>query len=105
DAGADLPDMTAADVAATDRERWNDYGIGLLLQGDLRGARAAFTRVTEIEPGYVDGWVNLGRVAVAEGALEEAREVLTKALEIEPELARAHFFLGLVDKESGDYEA
>ena len=45
-----------------DRERWNDYGIGLLLQGDLKGARAAFTKVTRIEPAYADGWVNLGRV-------------------------------------------
>jgi len=25
--------------------RWNDYGIGLLLQGDLRGASAAFAEV------------------------------------------------------------
>ena len=25
-----------------DRERWNDYGIGLLLQGDLKGAENAF---------------------------------------------------------------
>lgn len=106
DHGAELPDMDRpAARPETDRERWNDYGIGLLLQGDLRSARAAFTRVTELEPGYVDGWVNLGRVAVAEGALEEAREVLTKALEIDPDLARGHFFLGLVDKESGDYES
>jgi tetratricopeptide (TPR) repeat protein len=105
DADAELPDMGSPALGETDRERWNDYGIGLLLQGDLRGARAAFTRVTEVEPGYVDGWVNLGRVAVAEGALDEAREVLGKALEMEPRLARGHFFLGLVDKESGDYEA
>ena len=28
------------------RERWNDYGIGLLLQGDIRGAEAAFLNVT-----------------------------------------------------------
>lgn len=106
DAGAELPEgmEEAADQPGVDRERWNDYGIGLLLQGDLRGARAAFTRVSELEPDYVDGWVNLGRVAVAEGALEEAREVLSKALELDPELARAHFFLGLVDKESGEYE-
>lgn len=26
------------------RERWNDYGIGLLLQGDLRGPRLCFSR-------------------------------------------------------------
>jgi tetratricopeptide (TPR) repeat protein len=106
DAGAELPDMSRAEARPdVDRERWNDYGIGLLLQGDLRAARAAFTRVSELEPGYVDGWVNLARVAVAEGALDEAREVLGKALEIDPKLARAHFFLGLVDKESGEYES
>ncbi|MGH9381728.1 MAG: tetratricopeptide repeat protein [Thermoanaerobaculia bacterium] len=104
DAGAELPDMTRAQVEAGDRERWNDYGIGLLLQGDLRGARRAFQRVTELEPGYVDGWVNLGRVAVAEGNLPEARRVLERALSIDPQLARAHFFLGLVDKEQGRYE-
>ena len=28
------------------RERWNDYGIGLLLQGDIKGAEAAFLKVT-----------------------------------------------------------
>ena len=107
DAGAELPAAMAApeEQPEVDRERWNDYGIGLLLQGDLRAARAAFTRVSELQPGYVDGWVNLARVAVAEGALDEAREVLAKALELDPELARAHFFLGLVEKESGDYEA
>ncbi|HLE84067.1 MAG TPA: tetratricopeptide repeat protein [Thermoanaerobaculia bacterium] len=106
DAGAELPDMSRPEGRPeVDRERWNDYGIGLFLQGDLRSARAAFTRVSELEPGYVDGWVNLARVAVAEGALEEAREVLDRALALDSELARAHFFLGLVEKESGDYEA
>ncbi len=106
DAGAPLPDMThAAETPDVDRERWNDYGIGFLRQGDLRSARLAFTRVTELQPGYVDGWVNLGRVAVAEGALDEARRVLGKALEIEPKLPRAHYFLGLVDKEAGEYDS
>ena len=35
---------------ASVRERWNDYGIGLLLQGDLKGAEAAFLKVTRMEP-------------------------------------------------------
>ena len=38
-------------VRKKDRERWNDWGIGMLLQGDLKGAEYAFTRVTEAEPG------------------------------------------------------
>ena len=106
DAGAELPDMTATgEQPAIDRERWNDYGIGLLRQGDLRGARRAFRRVTELEPDYVDGWVNLGRVALAEGDLDSARQVLDRALELDSELARAHYFTGLIDKELGEYAA
>ena len=59
-----------------DWTRWNDYGIGFLLQGDLKHAQAAFTRVTEIEPKNPDGWVNIGRVRVQEGNVAGAREVL-----------------------------
>jgi cytochrome c-type biogenesis protein CcmH/NrfG len=106
DADEELPDMTtAAEQPSIDRERWNDYGIGLLRQGDLRGAQRAFRQVTRLEPGYVDGWVNLGRVALAEGDLDAAREALARALEIDPGLARAHYFTGLADKELGDYDA
>src|SRR5439155_24484997 len=32
-----------------DRERWNDWGLGLLLQGDLKGAEYAFKKVNEAE--------------------------------------------------------
>ncbi|HSB61899.1 MAG TPA: multiheme c-type cytochrome, partial [Vicinamibacteria bacterium] len=62
------------------RERWNDYGIGLLLQGDLKGAEQAFLRVTEMEPEYADGWVNVARCRVQEGDMPAAEEVLRKAL-------------------------
>ena len=55
---------------ASVRERWNDYGIGLLLQGDLKGAEAAFLKVTKMEPSYADGWVNVGRARLTEGDLD-----------------------------------
>jgi tetratricopeptide (TPR) repeat protein len=86
------------------RERWNDYGIGLLLQGDLRGAEAAFLKVTEMDPGYADGWVNVARARVQEGRMEEAAEVLRQALEVDPDLASAHFFLGVALKTFGQYD-
>ena len=35
--------------------RWNDYGIGLFLQGDLRGAARVWTRVAELAPDKPDG--------------------------------------------------
>ncbi len=86
------------------RERWNDYGIGLLRQGDLRGAEVAFQQVSRVAPDDADGWVNLGRVRLQDGNLEGARTVLTQALALQPNLPRALFFLAMVLKAEGDYE-
>jgi Tfp pilus assembly protein PilF len=86
-----------------DWQRWNDYGIGLLLQGDLKAAQSAFEKVTEIDPQNPDGWVNIGRAALQEGDVARARVVLEKALAIDPKLARANFFYGSLMKEAGDY--
>jgi tetratricopeptide (TPR) repeat protein len=86
------------------RERWNDYGIGLLLQGDIKNAEATFLKVTQMEPGYVDGWVNVGRARIQEGNMTGAEEVLRKALAVDPELAKTHFFLGTALKSLGRYD-
>ncbi|HVJ08014.1 MAG TPA: tetratricopeptide repeat protein [Acidisarcina sp.] len=87
-----------------DWQRWNDYGIGLLLQGDLRGAEAAFQKVTEIDSQNPDGWVNIGRVRLQEGNIPGAREVLEKALKIAPSLARTNYFYARVLRQVGDYD-
>jgi tetratricopeptide (TPR) repeat protein len=85
-------------------QRWNDYGIGLFLQGDLKGAAAAFQKVTEADPNNPDGWVNIGRCAVQEGDMARARIVLEKALAISPNLARANFFYAKVLRSDGNYD-
>jgi len=92
------------ELHADDWQRWNDYGIGLLLQGDLKGAEAAFQKVTEIDPKNPDGWVNIGRAAVQEGDMERARTVLQKALALSPDLARAHYFYARVLRSDGNYD-
>jgi tetratricopeptide (TPR) repeat protein len=84
-------------------QRWNDYGIGLFLQGDLKGAAAAFQKITEADPNNPDGWVNIGRAAVQEGDMERARSVLEKALALSPTLARANFFYAKVLRSDGNY--
>lgn len=84
-------------------QRWNDYGIGLFLQGDLKGAAAAFEKVTEADPANPDGWVNIGRCAVQEGDMERARTVLEKALSLSPTLARANYFYARVLRSEGKY--
>jgi tetratricopeptide (TPR) repeat protein len=86
------------------RERWNDYGIGLLLQGDIRGAETAFLNVTRMDPGYADGWVNVARARIQEGNMAAAETVLRKALEVDPNLAKTHFFLGSALKSLGRYD-
>ncbi len=84
-------------------QRWNDYGIGLFLQGDLKGAAAAFQKVTEADPTNPDGWVNIGRAAVQEGDMQRARTVLEKALSLKPDLARANYFYARVLRSDGNY--
>ncbi|PYT48813.1 MAG: hypothetical protein DMG43_16590, partial [Acidobacteria bacterium] len=91
-------------LAKDDWTRWNDYGIGLFLQGDLKGAQAAFLRVSEADPRNPDGWVNIGRALVQEGDTDGARKVLDKALAINPQLARANFFYARVLREEGKYD-
>ncbi len=102
-ASTTIPDQKSI-LESADLIRWNDYGIGLLLQGDLRAAEEIFKRVTEIDPGYADGWVNIGRVRVREGRMDEAQTALSRALEIDPKLAKTHYFMGLTFKQQGKYE-
>ncbi|HYK91456.1 MAG TPA: tetratricopeptide repeat protein [Acidobacteriota bacterium] len=92
-------------VKGQDRERWNDWGIGLFLQGDLKGAEYAFKKVSEAEPGYADGWINVARALIQEGETDAAKPYLHKAQEINPGLGRIYFFKAMVEKADGDYDA
>jgi len=92
-------------VAKEDWERWNDWGIGLLLQGDLKGAEYAFLRVTEADPTYADGWLNVARALIREGEMERAKPYIQKALAINADLGRIHFFKASIEKADGDYDA
>ncbi|MBV9769531.1 MAG: tetratricopeptide repeat protein [Bryobacterales bacterium] len=89
----------------TTRERWNDWGIGLLLQGDVKGAEYAFTKVTEAEPRYADGWLNVARALIQEGETQRAKHFINKALALNPDLGRTYYFRALIEKTDGDYDA
>ncbi|HEV2350679.1 MAG TPA: tetratricopeptide repeat protein [Terriglobia bacterium] len=103
DAPARSPFVENVQKNPEDRERWNDYGIGLLLQGDLKGAERAFQTVTEVDPKYADGFVNVARALIQEGDTDAAQPFLTKAIELNPSLASARYFYGLVLKTDGKY--
>ena len=87
-------------------ERWNDYGIGLLLSGDaqhstLRQAEHAFRQVEAL--GRPDGPLNLARVYLKEGRVGDAAAALERAAVRHPRFrpwTRA-WLTALVDRENG----
>jgi Flp pilus assembly protein TadD len=103
-AGAPEPAPNAL-LQGDDWTRWNDFGIGLFLQGDLTGAAGAFEKITQIDPKNPDGWINIGRVRVQEGNLAAAKEALDRAFVLNPNLARTHFFYARVLRQQGQYDA
>jgi tetratricopeptide (TPR) repeat protein len=86
------------------RERWNDWGIGLLLQGDLKGAEFAFKQAAKAEPGYADAYINIARALIQEGETDAAKPYLQQAMKINPSLGRIYFFEAMVQKAEGDYD-
>jgi tetratricopeptide (TPR) repeat protein len=90
-------------------QRWNDYGIGLLLESTDRGAEKgeliqaahAFQEVEKL--GRFDGPINLARVYFKEGRLNDAVSALQRASKCEPPAPRwtIAWFNGLVNKQNG----
>lgn len=100
--------------------RWNNYGIALLGQQQWWTAANAFSRTTQIDPGYVDGYVNqaiaeyskwiesrkenpdgpgvlsLDNANAPSESFAPALELLEKALALKPGYARALFYKGVI---------
>jgi tetratricopeptide (TPR) repeat protein len=62
-----------------------------LEDADARGARRAYQRALELDPGLVDAYVNLGRLAHEGGDAREALRLYTQALSLAPDDALIHF--------------
>jgi tetratricopeptide (TPR) repeat protein len=101
-AGADSPPATIDDPS--EWTRYNDYGIGLLLEGNTRRAADAFAHVARLAPDRVDGPLNLARTALQDGNLGVAYRHLQRSEEIDPGNAQAAWVWGLVLQEDGRYE-
>jgi Tfp pilus assembly protein PilF len=86
-------------------ERFNDYGIAQLREGNLRGASRAFQRVADLAPDRIDGPLNLARTAFREGDLDNAYAHLRRAEESGAVGARVTWMKGLVLQEDGSYES
>ncbi|QDV33842.1 tetratricopeptide repeat protein [Tautonia plasticadhaerens] len=95
-------------------QRWNDYGIGLLLEGGDTGAQKGLLK--QAEPVFLavaerygkgDGWVNLARVYQKEGRIPDALEALRKAA-ADPEFAAKwtiNWLTGQINMRQGNLDA
>lgn len=85
-------------------QRWNDYGIGLLISGrsQLKQAGEAFSELEKL--GRFDGPMNLARVQVAEGDLDAATDSLRRAAAADPPPPSwTHSWLsGVVNRQQGN---
>ncbi|HTD65231.1 MAG TPA: multiheme c-type cytochrome [Candidatus Limnocylindria bacterium] len=89
-------------------QRWNDYGIGLLLEGTDKGsekgqllqATEAFEQVEKLK--RFDGPLNLARVYYKEGRLDDAVIALQRASKFDPPAPRwtVAWLNGLVNKQN-----
>lgn len=107
---AGAAEVTAATHAVPAWERWNDYGIGLLLEGssgsekgELRQAIEAFTEVERL--GRFDGPLNLARTYHKEGRLDDAAGALDRARAAGAPPWTVAWLTGLVNKENGQLDA
>jgi tetratricopeptide (TPR) repeat protein len=92
---------------ADDPEQWmryNDYGIGLFLEGTTRGASRAFERVAQLQPDLVEGPLNLAKTAVRDGNIDKAYQHLQQCEKIKPADARVAWVWGLALQEDGRYD-
>jgi tetratricopeptide (TPR) repeat protein len=105
---AQLAAMAAQTSSIPVWQRWNDYGIGLLLEGntgaekgELIQAAAAFEQVEKL--GRADGPVNLARVYYKEGRLDDAVGALNRAAKCDPPAPHwtVAWLNGLVNKQNG----
>ena len=85
--------------------RWNDYGIGLFLQGDLKGAEAAWAQTERLAPDKPDGPLNRARALIQEGNLADAESALNEAEKRRPGWPKTAFFRAMLEKEQGQLDA
>jgi tetratricopeptide (TPR) repeat protein len=85
--------------------RWNNLGISYLDQLQYSDAEAAFRHVVQLRPDYVDGYINLALNDIQWEKYAEARPYLDKALALKADNARALYYLGVVERRSGNGEA
>lgn len=93
--------------ASTEQQAWRvsmEIGRQSFQKGRLSDAVNAFRQAATLQPGRVEGWVNLGSALLETGRFEAAVSALGKATELKPRLGAAHMLLGDAFRQLGDFK-
>ncbi|MBV9296652.1 MAG: tetratricopeptide repeat protein, partial [Acidobacteriaceae bacterium] len=80
-------------------------GIAYLDQLQYADAIQAFGEAVRLRPDYADAYINIGLTNIEWEKYASARGSLEKALSLSPNNARALYYLGLVERRSGNTDA
>ena len=76
-------------------------GLAAIRTRDFEGARSAFQKSLELEPGRVESYNQLARLYAASGQIEMALEQYVQASEQQPDNATIRHFLGVLYEMTG----
>jgi tetratricopeptide (TPR) repeat protein len=85
--------------------RWNNFGIACLDQLQYADAVNAFAQVVRLRPDYADGYTNVALTNIQWEKYGSARGSLEKALALSPDNVRALYYMGLVERRTGNSQA
>lgn len=99
-----LDELTVAEKENPDDARIRNFrGITLLQLGKISEAEAEYREAIRLDPHLEDAWRNLGFLLWTNHRLAEAREKMLQAIALSPEDSFAHYYLGRMDLEAGEY--
>jgi tetratricopeptide (TPR) repeat protein len=70
--------------------------------GDRAGAAKGYARTIELDPDFVDAYVNLGRSLYSDGEFRKASETFRRGLKIDPLSGELYYGLGMALSHDGD---
>ncbi len=73
-----------------DARLYNQLGLAQLQAGRVADAEASLGRAVQLDYGFAEGHLNLGRCYEMQGQLDSAAAAYRAAAELDPELAAAH---------------
>jgi tetratricopeptide (TPR) repeat protein len=92
----------AVDIAwAKKAEEWFEKGNMAMSAGYNNVAIRFFEKAIEIDPNYLEPYINIGLLYNKEGDTEKAISYYEKAIAVDPDFTKAHYNLGTVYAEKG----